>query len=126
MLNTGETSVLKPMSAAPTNGEIILSFWGTDPVLIAWIDMPDRKRVYSKGLWPFVSRVVEILPERGWRILMLRREGGYAVHGNYGPYSPPGWLPIPSVSPPAASDPKGQASAPLSDEAGHAPEVPHE
>ena len=26
----------------------------------------------------------------------------------------------------AASDPKGQASAPLSDEAGHAPEVPHE
>ena len=61
---------------APKDGQLILTTFQKMPVFAAWSDANKDKT------------------ENGWRLLMLTRDVGYGIHGNYGPVHPESWLPI--------------------------------
>lgn len=65
----------QPIETAPKDGTIILTYWRDHPVLAAWENDGERE-----GFW----------------VLMFTRGGaGYSLHGNYAPYIPTHWLPVP-------------------------------
>jgi hypothetical protein len=69
----------RPIETAPKDGTVLLSLWGDDPQFIAWINFKD---------------------EEGWRVLMPPARGvGWGIHGNFAPYEPKVWMPIPPTRP---------------------------
>lgn len=63
----------RPISEAPKDGTVVLTYWGPHLPVFAAV-MPDRKT---------------------WRVMMLGRNGDFVVHGNYAPFEPTHWMPLP-------------------------------
>lgn len=81
---------------APKNGEILYTVVKINnnpvPVFFAWVDnVPSEKIVKKKG-WLFSRKTTVTAYESGWRILILHRQGEYALHGSYGPIFPKKWM----------------------------------
>jgi hypothetical protein len=83
------------IETAPKDGRVLLSVFGGTIVFIAYVVCTRRMSVVEKGIWPFRKVIEESIDETGWRILMTSRNMFYAVHGNYGPFQPTHWQPLP-------------------------------
>jgi hypothetical protein len=92
------TSEWQSIETAPKDGTIFLAYWGCDPQFVAWVNM--LPTVETRKVGPFWRRrvVVERRENAGFRVLMPSRGGGFGVHGNYAPFTPREWMPIPSAS----------------------------
>jgi len=63
-----------------------------------WISVDDKLPktgivaiAFFEGIPVMASR-----EDDGWHVLLLTRELDYALHGNYGPFTPTHWTPLPS------------------------------
>jgi hypothetical protein len=84
----------QPMKTAERDGRILQSYWGDVPVYIAWDKgRPSR----TERQWGFLFYQTRIIPavKAGWRVVTLGRGGSYGIHGNYAPFIPPAWMPLP-------------------------------
>lgn len=85
----------QPIETAPKD-KIIFTYWGNRvPVFFTWF--PDEVSVRPKPRWwPFRQEGNdELVTKGGWRVLLLVRDGGFAIHGNYAPFHPTHWQPLP-------------------------------
>ena len=85
----------RPIETAPKDGMVLCGYFARIPVFMAWHEEPPTKRVIKIGTWPFRKSITKMINESGWRVVMLTRGGKYAVHGNYAPFSPTHWMPLP-------------------------------
>lgn len=89
------------MDSAPTDGTVLLAYWRNTPVHIAWCDN-EFVSYRREGFWPFSKKVAVSERETGWRVLMLRRDASFGIHGNFAPFTPVGWQPLPAPPAPDA------------------------
>jgi hypothetical protein len=86
----------QPIETAPKNGQILLAYYGFFlPVLITWVDRRATKKSETTGTWPFRKSKITERDESGWRVLILTRDLIYSVHGNFPPFQPTHWMPLP-------------------------------
>ena len=73
----------QPIETAPKDGRVLLAYWGDTPQFIGW-------------------------DGEGWRVLMPPARGmGFGIHGNFAPFQPTHWMPLPA--PPTMADPPSGA-----------------
>lgn len=65
-------SAWRDIKTAPKDGTLFFTYWGSIPVFCAVI--PDGK---------------------SFRVMSLGRDGVFYVHGNYAPFNPQMWQPLP-------------------------------
>lgn len=87
----------RDIESAPRDGAIFLTYWSPSfPVMVAWVERPCSTKVEYSGVWPFRKRRrVKVLEDAGWHVLMPGRDLTYGVHGNFYPFEPTHWMPLP-------------------------------
>lgn len=86
----------QPIKTAPKDGRIVFSYWNDTPVLIAYVKMKPTVYRRSTGVWPFRKTEEDVRENDGWRVVSLGRNCDYGIHGNYEPFEPEMWAPIPA------------------------------
>ena len=88
----------QPITTAPKDGSVVLTYWRDTPVFAAWSRSRTTKRVKSGRWFPRYEWVSGEWEEK-WRVLMLTRDSDFCVHGNYAPFMPTHWMPLPTPPP---------------------------
>jgi hypothetical protein len=88
-------SELQPIETAPKD-QILLSYWGNDPVFICWWPSTEKQMNIPRGVWPFkkYEHKTEGDPA-GWRVMSWSPRLGWGVLGNCAPFTPDWWAPLP-------------------------------
>ncbi len=97
---------LQPIETAPKNEQVIMSFWDNLPVMIAWSNAEPKITQNVTGVWPFRKRETITEERTGWRVLIFIRDWGYGIHGNFPPFNPTHWMPLPA--PPSETPTDGE------------------
>jgi hypothetical protein len=92
----------QPIETAPKDGTVFLAYWGDDPQFVAWVGDAANEVEYRR-VGPFWNRRTERMVksrETGFRVLMPPARGmGWGVHGNFAPFTPTHWMPLPEAPP---------------------------
>lgn len=86
----------RPGATAPKDGSIFFSYWDDIPVFVAWCGPVLCQRERRVG--PFWNRrtIPAQYDEHGFRVLMPpARNLGWGIHGNFAPFTPEFWMPLP-------------------------------
>jgi hypothetical protein len=84
---------LLPMSTAPQDGTVVLSYWNCRYVWIAWlVDAPLEESSFQGQLFP--RHVVSVRQVTGWRVLALGQDKQLQVCAHIPPFLPSGWTPL--------------------------------
>lgn len=75
----------QPIETAPKTGEVFLAYWKHMPVFVAWIDGGKKEKA-------------------GFRVLMPGRDLDLYIHGNFAPFTPTHWRPLPEPPTPENSE----------------------
>lgn len=86
----------QPIETAPRDGRIVIAYWDDMPVFVSWCDKPPRRVAHHTGRWPFRKTTYEEVEQSGFRVCIPMRGGGYGLHGNYAPFMPTHWMPLPN------------------------------
>ena len=86
----------QPIETAPKDGRIFLAYFGPYLQFVAWTGLEPKKTLKREGPWyrkRWIEEIVEA--EHGFSVLLSMRGGGYGVHGNFAPFTPTCWMPLP-------------------------------
>jgi hypothetical protein len=88
------------IETAPKDGTVFLAYWRDGPQFVAWVDDEPRHVARREGPWWRRRKIVEVVDESGFRVLMPPSRGwGFGINGGYAPFTPTHWMPRPT--PPA-------------------------
>lgn len=84
----------QPIETAPKDGRVFLAYAGQYPQFVAWVETEEEEFIQDDWRWWRWRKVVR--REAGFRILMPPARGmGFGIHGNYAPFTPTHWMPLP-------------------------------
>lgn len=85
----------QPIETAPKDGSVFLAYWGQYTQFVAWVEI-DEETVRYEGPWWWRRRIQDRRYIAGFRVLMPPARGyGFVIHGNFAPFTPTHWMPIP-------------------------------
>lgn len=85
----------QPIDSAPRDGTVFLAYWRDMPHFVAWCPQYGSVRTVGALWWKRREFHGE---EAGFRVLMPPRPRmAWGIHGNYAPFTPTHWQPLPDA-----------------------------
>lgn len=93
----------KTIDSAPKDGTVFISYWGNMPCFVAWIYstidiLEEKEEITGKGWFKktIKRKIKREIENNGFRVLVNGGNACLLRHGQYAPFTPKYWCPLPN------------------------------